>query len=261
MRARLPSGEEGAAIGESSRGARAARPRLVLLPGMDGTGDLFAPFVRALPKGAEATVVRYPVDRPLGYDELLPIARAALPASGPYAIVAESFSGPIGIRIAAAAPANLRALVLVASFARNPLPRSLGWLAGAASPALFRVRPPEAALRALLVGRAAPRELVEAVARAVGWVAPGVMARRLRDVSDVDVESALSSIRVPVLYVAGARDRLVGRRGLEGIRRRLPEVESIILDAPHLVLQARPREAAAAIVEFAGRESARPRPE
>jgi hypothetical protein len=35
-----------------------ARPKLVLLPGMDGTGNLFTEFIEALPSGIEANVVR-----------------------------------------------------------------------------------------------------------------------------------------------------------------------------------------------------------
>ena len=33
---------------------------LVLLPGMDGTGDLFAPLLSALPPALRTIVVRYP---------------------------------------------------------------------------------------------------------------------------------------------------------------------------------------------------------
>ncbi|WP_228488314.1 hypothetical protein [Caenimonas koreensis] len=48
---------------------------LVLLPGMDGTGDLFAPFIAAW-KGP-VHVVRYPTDTALNYQELTAFARRA----------------------------------------------------------------------------------------------------------------------------------------------------------------------------------------
>jgi hypothetical protein len=66
---------------------------LVLLPGMDGTGLMFGPFVRGLPEGVRAAVVRYPADRECSFKELAEIARAAIPAEGPAIILAESFSG------------------------------------------------------------------------------------------------------------------------------------------------------------------------
>lgn len=46
---------------------------LVLLPGMDGTGFLFEPFVNALPSGINPIVVAYPTNKPLSYKELLPV--------------------------------------------------------------------------------------------------------------------------------------------------------------------------------------------
>ncbi len=42
---------------------------LVLLPGMDGTGCLFADFVSALGSEFETILVRYPSDEPLGYND------------------------------------------------------------------------------------------------------------------------------------------------------------------------------------------------
>ena len=74
---------------------------LVLLPGMDGTGQLFAPFLAALGPEFRTRVVSYPVDQPLGYAELELLARAAIPARGPYVILGESFSGPIASMISA----------------------------------------------------------------------------------------------------------------------------------------------------------------
>ena len=65
---------------------------------MDGTGELFGHFVRALPPDLPATVVAYPPRQALGYAALRPIVEAAIPAEGPYAVVAESFSGPLGDR-------------------------------------------------------------------------------------------------------------------------------------------------------------------
>ena len=50
---------------------------LVLLPGMDGTGDLFAPLLSALSPALRTIVIRYPSDRPLGYAELEAHARRA----------------------------------------------------------------------------------------------------------------------------------------------------------------------------------------
>jgi pimeloyl-[acyl-carrier protein] methyl ester esterase len=72
---------------------------LVLLPGMDGTGQLFAPFVVALGHEFNVKVVRYPTTEPMGYAELEALARAALPEEGPFVILGESFSGPVAVSV------------------------------------------------------------------------------------------------------------------------------------------------------------------
>ena len=72
--------------------------QLVLLAGMDGTGLMFGPFVRCLPEGIRAAVVRYPTDRECSFQELAEIARAAVPAEGPAIILGESFSGLVAHR-------------------------------------------------------------------------------------------------------------------------------------------------------------------
>jgi hypothetical protein len=43
---------------------------LVLLPGMDGTATLFAPFVQALGNRFKIISVCYPTDEALGYGDL-----------------------------------------------------------------------------------------------------------------------------------------------------------------------------------------------
>src|SRR5580698_7334133 len=105
----------------------AQTPALVLLPGLDGTGKLFAEFLKALDLGVSANVVPYPPDIPLGYDELEPLVRSALPTRGRFVLLGESFSGPLAIRIAALRPPALVGLILCVTFASNPYPY-LAWV-------------------------------------------------------------------------------------------------------------------------------------
>jgi hypothetical protein len=52
--------------------------KLVLLPGLDGTGELYDAFTAAL-ADIETQVVSYPPDRELGYSELEQFIRERLP--------------------------------------------------------------------------------------------------------------------------------------------------------------------------------------
>jgi pimeloyl-ACP methyl ester carboxylesterase len=94
----------------------------VLLPGLDGTGDLFAPVVDALGPNVPTQIVRYPLSHASDYATCEAIARAALPIDRPYVLLGESFSGPIAVSIAATAPRGLRGLILCSTFVCNPHP-------------------------------------------------------------------------------------------------------------------------------------------
>lgn len=202
--------------------------KLVLLPGLDGTGRLFHPFVETLPPTLEPEIVSYPCDRPLSYDQLLETIR--LP-EGPHVLLGESFSGPPAIRLAALRPPGLRGLILVGTFVRPPMSPLLAKLV---HPAVFAIRPPNFALRRFLGGGTE-------VGDAIASVRPEVLAHRVREVLSLDATGALRAVEVPILVLAGRRDRMVRPSPLR------PDATYVVLDAPHLILQTRPREAVAAI--------------
>jgi pimeloyl-[acyl-carrier protein] methyl ester esterase len=226
---------------------------LVLLPGLDGTARLFDGLVRALPAWVQPVPVAYPTGEPLAYAALEELALARLP-SGPFALLGESFSSPIALRLAARRPEGLVAVVLTAGFVRSLLP---GLVRALARPLLFRMRPPDFFLRRMLVGPDADPTLVTAVGDAMVSVRPDVFAARLRDVVDVDATAALEETTAPILYLRGAHDRMVSSAVTDLVTAARPDVELVTLDAPHLLLQRRPSEAAAAIATFLRRAAAR----
>ena len=224
-------------------------PTLVLLPGMDGTGDLFAPLLDALGERFETIVVRYPLHEPLDYAGLLPIARAALPVDRRFLLVAESFSGPLGIVLAAEAAPGLDGLILCGSFARNPRPALAGF--GRWSKALpLNAAMVRIAIAATLGGRveASTRKLIE---RTVARLPAPVLATRLRAVLEVDVGRELSKVNAPILYLQATRDRAVPPSAADVIRHVRPDADLVRLDGPHFLLQANPLGAAAEIARFA----------
>jgi len=226
------------------------RLTLLLLPGMDGTGELFADFVKLLPSWIEPRVVSYPRDRRLTYDQLLPILKSALPADEPFAILAESFSTPLAVKIAATAPQRMRALLLCAGFVSPPRRDVLRRVALILAPVLFGLRLPESVCRHFLVGNNAPKGLVDRVRTVVSTVASGVLAHRLRSVLTCNVERELRSVSAPLLYIYGIEDRLVHRSSYEEIQQTKPEALLASVEAPHLILQARPQEAVDVVLRF-----------
>jgi pimeloyl-ACP methyl ester carboxylesterase len=221
-----------------------------LLPGLDGSGRLFAPFLEHLPQKSKPAIVTYPPDQLLNYQQLIPRIREVMPWHVPYTLIAESFAGPLALLFAAAQPQDIQAIVLCTSFVRNPLPPLLDWIRRCANDSWFRRCPPRALLKKFLAGDDCPAPLLTEVEQAIRSVRPEVLAQRVRLIVDAKVEDALRSCSKPIFYLAGAQDRLVGQRGLDAIRSINPHVASRTIDAPHLLLQRKPAEALVAIQNF-----------
>jgi pimeloyl-ACP methyl ester carboxylesterase len=229
--------------------------KLVLVPGLDGTGELFAAFLAALEPfgrqhGIEPQVIAYPPGHPMSYADHERWVRERLPTDD-FVLLAESFSGPVGVAIAADAPPGIKGLILGCSFAANPLP-VFGPLARliAAFPAMKI--PPALFAPFLYAGHGTP-ELKRAHAQAMSRVAAETLRARVAAILAVDYTSRLRSIKVPMLYLLAQRDRLVPRSAFTKIQRLRDDVELMEFDAPHFLLQTRPMESADAVTRFVQR--------
>lgn len=222
---------------------------LVLLPGMDGTGELFRPFVLATGKAFDTLVVAYPPDQPLDYTALEVFVRNALPTDRPYLLLGESFSGPIAVALAASKPTQLKGLVLCSTFVRTPRPvfRKLRPLVNV----LPFGRTPIRWISRLLLGRFSTAALREALNQAISRVTPDVMRARLHSVLAVDVSTALMQVDVPVLYLRALNDWVVPASASAWVLQLKPNVRIADVDAPHCLLQTMPEAAAQHIKMFA----------
>ncbi|MGD0737116.1 MAG: alpha/beta hydrolase [Terracidiphilus sp.] len=231
--------------------------RLILLPGMHGSGELFAAFMHMIPKPKHIQALHYPNDATWTHEQLLLDVKAFVPESEPYFLLAESFSTPLAIQFAATRPANLNGLILCAGFASSPIK---GWrrlFARVFAPISFRVGIPNSAMN-LLAGPNAPDALVAALRKAISAVQPSVLASRARIVLACDATAELSQVNVPILYLLAKQDRVVPVSCLDEILRIRPDVKLVAIDAPHLLMQREPQQAAAAVAEFIQRiESAK----
>jgi pimeloyl-ACP methyl ester carboxylesterase len=173
-------------------------------------------------------------------------------------ILAESFSGPIAIRLAAERPPGLAALVLAATFLHAPLAPLLHPLRGLVGARLFARPMAAAAVRWLVAGDDAPEALVREVQRAVAGVSPGVLARRAEDALRLDVREDLARVEAPILLLAPTRDRLLRRDVADELLALRPDAEVATIEAPHMVLQRCPQASLARIEEFLSRPAGAP---
>ena len=221
----------------------------MLLPGLDGTGELFRPLLAELPGWIRPVVVSYPRDRELGYAELLPLVAGALPADVPFVVLGESFAGPLAVLLAAGRPAGLRGVILCASFVRKPFRTLPSWLGVLCVGPVFRLWPAVLKLRSLPV-RGELRELLPLALAAIRSVRPEVVAARVRALLKVDVRKQLEALACPLLYLQALRDTLIRKHNAAEVLRIRPDARLAQVDTRHFLLQLEPRLAAAAIASF-----------
>jgi pimeloyl-ACP methyl ester carboxylesterase len=224
-------------------------PVSILLPGLDGTAELFEPFVAAAPATFRLRPMALPKDRPRDYGELTTWVLDQLPAE-PFALIAESFSGPLALLVADRCP-RVTAIVLCASFVEPPLPSLLAHL-----PEFVWSRPPPHALLSFFL-TGGDRTLSDAVHRAVASVPAAVVARRVAAALSADVTAEFERFSRPLLFLAAQLDRVIPSRCSQRARALKPSARFVEVRAPHLVLQSHPIDAWSHIAPFLERASVR----
>jgi pimeloyl-ACP methyl ester carboxylesterase len=220
--------------------------KLVLLPGLDGTGKLFAPILPFLADN-DFEVLPLPGAGPQTYAELSVWIRNRLPAED-FVLVAESFSGPIAALTTQDATPHLKGIVFVASFLTQPAPK-LSRLAGQLPLKTLTYLPfSNLAIRFLCLGRGGNDDLVELFKETVRTVPSNVLKARLRELGRFTID--LTPVTLPACLLRPDGDLLVGGRSTESIRDFFPLLDVQTLDGPHFLLQAKPREVAEHITRF-----------
>jgi pimeloyl-[acyl-carrier protein] methyl ester esterase len=228
--------------------------RLVLLPGLDGTGLLFEPLCRELSSSVRPLTLDYPRDRVTSYDELFELIQPKLPTTEPYVLLGESYGGPLSLKLAATQPVGLCGLILSATFVTCPhgyVPQSAAHLV---VPAAFYLAPPLAKLKAVF-GRYSTPEIQALISRGIATVSPAVLAARVREVIAIDVTEELLACPVPILYIQATNDYVVPASNLARIQRLRPDVEVARVESAHMILQSRAKRSAEIIEQFVRAQS------
>lgn len=227
-----------------------AQKHLVLLPGLDGTGQLFGDFLKILPRSLTTTIVSYPTNRFLPYSELVQLVSSAVPQTEPFVVLAESFSTPVALKYAATNASNLAGVVICAGFARNPIGGWSQFVKTVAKPRFFTLRPPRFILEYFLTGENPPLALIQKIREILRLVCPEVLSGRVREALECDATNDLVRMTSPIMYLRGLHDRLLSASCHREILRIRPDVVSATVEAPHMLLQREPQKAADLIVAF-----------
>lgn len=222
---------------------------LILLPGLDGTGDLFKPLLDFLPENIKPVIVSYPKDRPYGYDELKQIVTASLPKDSDFFILGESFSGPLALMAADDKPNALKGIILCATFVRNPFRLIPSWLSSLSVSPVYYLWPMTIKVRAFFSG-GKYKDLFNMALNAVKSVNPDVIAKRVNAILNVNVEKELKDCSVPVLYLTSTKDHLIKQHNIAHIKKIKKDVQESKIDTLHFVLQLEPEKSVREIMRF-----------
>lgn len=222
--------------------------KLVLLPGLGGTGEFFENLIPNLAPSIESVSICYSMTEEMSYENLTDYVGAQLPIDRDYVILAESFSGPIAIAIAAKNPPKLRGLLLSCTFSESPRPefkklRNITWIPP------FRFVP-KMLLGYYLINDPGNSDLIDKIADVMSNVHRSVLRCRVQSVLSVNYTSMLNDISVPIRYLKARDDRVLPRNCADKITECVDQIEVVELAGPHLLLQVRSKESAEHINGF-----------
>jgi len=217
---------------------------VLFLPGFDGMAELRAPFVTALAAHYPARALGYP-NRILGsLNGYVRHATASMSPQSRPVLVAESFSGLVAARWAAADP-HVAGVVLCGAFARAPVP----WAAlGASMPSMAQFLASYVMAPTGFVSTdPARRRWSEALGTVLRSLDREVIAERLRIIATEDVSAELKALRVPVAIVQFEDDLVIGASAREHLESCCVNARVVRVPGPHFAIETRPAESAAAI--------------
>jgi pimeloyl-ACP methyl ester carboxylesterase len=219
--------------------------KLILLPGLDGTGQLFKGFLQRYPGNAQ--VVPLPDDGPQDHPSLAQRILPQLPEED-FVLLAESYSGLIAVHLMAMGLAQLKGVIFVASFLKSPNP----WLLrlGAILPL---ERPPSGPIpsylyRALILGRQASDTLIQEFLQVITQVPARLLKQRIQVMYGLQAPHFETDI--PIFYLQAQNDRLIGRDCWRDFKQHFPAAERYPIDGPHLLLQSQPQATASLVAKL-----------
>lgn len=225
--------------------------KLYLLPGLDGTGELFKPLLKELPGECIYEIISYPPDQQQTFKQHVEHVESKLPLNKRIILLAESFSGPIAVKIVKSGKFAIERVIFVATFAKSPLPTLLGMAKHLPLSSILKIPLPNLLVRHFCFGMGATNKQIESFKIVLAGVAPEVLAERLRILAAVDSREELKEIKIPCCYIQAGNDRLVPSSALTDFEKGIKNLIIHKVHGPHFILQAEPKACVEAIYKEA----------
>ena len=229
--------------------------KLVMLPGMDGTGRLFERLIRLFPPEIEPFIIPLPTAGAQSPVALAQSIRKLLPNQEPYFLLGESFSGRIAFEIANDNSSLLKGVIYAASFlsapklARVPVPpfiqlKQLLRLPGISSVGKY-----------FTVGSKSNNQVWLEIVDSIGKVQNSTLMARLKALRQL--KDPLKTNDKRSLSLIPEQDRLVDKDAFTTLEINCTSLVQKTIAGPHFILQINPQECASQIARFITRETAK----
>ncbi|MCU7920646.1 MAG: lysophospholipase [Candidatus Thiodiazotropha sp. (ex Epidulcina cf. delphinae)] len=216
--------------------------KLVLLPGMDGTGELFKGFLEYYE--GDAKVIPLPMAGRQEYAALAGSLIKDLP-NEEFILLAESFSGGIVQYLLKHASDRIKGVIFVASFLSPPnrlllqmarrLPLQL--LAGLPFSKYFH--------KAMFLGMNASDEFSDRFIQVLRSMPEQILKRRIKAMADM--RAPAEKLEVPAIYIQAREDKLINRKKWLEFQQLFKHIVLYQIPGPHFILQANPSVAAVVV--------------
>ena len=226
-----------------------AATRALLLPGLDGTGDLFEPFASVAPPGIETVVVNYPYNES-SMEVLEKRARAGRAFDHHRGIFLWTDRRQARDRRESAGTGALQ-FFHQQSFLSVGTPRRFPFISSPPRGRTF-VLHSDSRLPAPLRLAGIAGSSGSCGENAAGYsIYPSTRSRWTRSqVLQADERQTLRALAKPVLYLRGLSDGLLSENCWHVMQNVCPDAQIVRVEGPHMLLQVSPNECWKAIVRF-----------
>lgn len=223
------------------------------LPGLHGTETLYESVRQRLPEEISAEFINLPASGKQDYNTLANHLNEELfsgrgGGGGKRLLIAESFSGPLAIRLASMRPGDIAGIVLAASFCDAPLSPGIALLP---LRPLLMVKPPRSALRHFLIGNDASQAEVTELQHVVKSTPSATLSRRIRSTLELVEDDNPDLPEIPMLILQANNDNLIPWEAQSKLEANYPEATTHWIESPHLIFQRCPDECIGRIMSFA----------
>ena len=214
------------------------KPKIVLLPGMDGTGILFEPFLECAPDDVDISFIKLPQNKDYKYTDYAKYISQQI-GSDPTIIVAESYSGMIAYELLHTQKCDIRHILFAASFLSRPTK-----LAALLKPIPIQLLRLFLKFRFMigfvLFGRYKTSKLLDLFYQALSDIPDSTLKNRINQVANLEIPKNI--IKIPCSYIRPANDNLVSKTAINIIESKCDTLDRYDVDGTHFILQTNPKD-------------------